>query len=131
LDLQQKGYECRSVLWTINRPAAVRYFMIGLSAACEACSGVEVRTLLSYSATLIFRAAHLDVHPLEIRYLLGKPPSIVNGTRRHLILGDDPVGDGDPMIVLSKRRSLVDDTRSRGGFDVAVADDSVGSVFEL
>lgn len=91
----------------------------------------QIRSFLSYTASLIILAAHLDVHPLEIRYLLGEPPSIVNRTRRHLILGDDPVGDGDPVIVLSKRRSLVDDTRPRGGFDVAVADDSVGSVFEL
>lgn len=86
---------------------------------------------MSYTASLIILAAHLDVHPLEIRYLLGKPPSVVNRTRRHLVLGDDPVGDSDPVIVLSKRRSLVDDTRSRGGFDVAVTYDSVGSVFEL
>lgn len=71
------------------------------------------------------------MHPLEIGNLLGKSPSVIDRTRRHLILGDDPVGDGDPVIVLSKSGSLVDDTRTGRGLDVAITDDSVGSVFEL
>jgi hypothetical protein len=68
---------------------------------------------------------------LEIRNLFGKPPSVVDRTRRHLVLGDDPVGDGDPVIVFTESGGLVDDPGTRGGLDVAVADDSVGSVLKL
>lgn len=74
---------------------------------------------------------HLDMHPLEIRHLLRIPPRIINRARRHFILRDNPIGDGDPVIVFTKGGGLVDNPGSRGGFDVGVNDDSVGAVFVL
>jgi hypothetical protein len=71
------------------------------------------------------------MHPLEIGNLLGEPPSIVDRTRRHLILGDNPVGDSHSVIIFTESGCLVDDTRTRGSFDVGIAYDSVSTIFKL
>ena len=74
---------------------------------------------------------HLDVHALEIGNLFGEPAGVVDRARRHLILGDNTVGDGDPVIVFTERGCLVDDTRTRRCLDVAITYDTVGPVFKL
>ncbi len=73
----------------------------------------------------------LDMDTLEIRHLGGKSTDFVDRTRWHLIFRDDTVRDGDPVIVFTERRSLVDNTSTRGGFNVRVTDYSEGLVLEL
>jgi hypothetical protein len=68
---------------------------------------------------------------LEIRYLASEPTSVIYRTGRHLVLGHDSISNGDPVIVLSERRRLVNDTGSRGSLYVRITDNSVCPIFEL
>jgi hypothetical protein len=71
------------------------------------------------------------MHALELRDGISVSTSVINGTRRHLLLGDDAVGDSDSVIVFSESGRLVDETGTGVGSDVGVADDSEGSVLVL
>ena len=62
----------------------------------------------------------LDVLSRKVGDLVGQEAALVDRARRHLVLGDDTGGDTDAVIVVTKRRSLLDDTGTRGVGDVGV-----------
>jgi hypothetical protein len=73
-------------------------------------------------------STHLDVETLEVGDLVGVDSTLVDGARRHLLLLDDAVEDGDAVIVISEGGSLVNDSGTRVGGNVGVADDPEGTV---
>jgi len=122
----------------MSRPFPLRCLQISLSAVCSKKRNAQekkesVLHSLDSSRRVLneISKTHLNVNSLELRNNVGKSTSLVDGARRHLLLGDDSVGDGDPVIVLSEGRSLMNETSSRILGDVGIADDSESSVFEL
>lgn len=112
--------------WTIRRPLSFSRFMISLSATWPQAGVVS-----SPFARPRDSAAHLDVLPLKVGHLVGKPAGLVDRARRHLVLGNDAVGDGDAVVVLAERGRLVDDARSGSSLYIVVADDAERLVLEL
>lgn len=108
---------------------------MSLSAVCEKKKPSEVRAsvlgFLDAGLECPKRATHLDVDTLELGNDAGESTGLVDGAGRHLLLGDDSVRDGDPVVVLSEGGRLVDETGSGVLGDVGVADDSEGSVLKL
>lgn len=119
------------VVWTINLPFAFSLFMIGVSAACCVYTETSQHGDSKPAAQESLQATHLHMYALVLWNLLREPPSLIDRARRHLVLGDNPVGDSDPVILVSERRCLVDDTGTGGGLDVGVADDAERFVLEL
>jgi hypothetical protein len=74
---------------------------------------------------------HLDLYTFKVWHLGCEPTDLVDGTRWHFVLCDNAVGDGDPVIIFTESRRLVDDTGTRGSLDVWVADHSESLVLEL
>lgn len=78
------------------------------------------------------RKTHLDIHPLEeLSNLVRVHASLVDRARRHLVLANNLLADRDPVIVLSERRRLVNDSRSRVARHVGVDEDTECTVCEL
>lgn len=77
------------------------------------------------------KLAYLDVLTFEVWDFVGVLSFLIDGTRRHLILSNDTFSNGDSVIVLSERRRLMDDTRSRIGSDIRIGDDSESSISKL
>jgi hypothetical protein len=73
----------------------------------------------------------LDVDTLVLWDLGCESTSLVNGTRRDLVLGDDFVGETDSVIVFSPCWSLVDDTGTSLLGDVVIRQNSECSVLVL
>jgi hypothetical protein len=67
----------------------------------------------------------------EIRHLLREVAPIIDGTRRHLISTQDPVRDGDTVIVFTKCWSLMYDTRTIGICHVRIHNNSKRLIFKL
>lgn len=94
-----------------------------LSASCRVkWSQLRAFDLLGASST------NLDVETLEVGDLVGVDSTLVDGARGHLLLLNDAVENGDAVIVVSEGGSLVDDTGTRVGGNVGVADDLEGTV---
>lgn len=73
----------------------------------------------------------LDVDTLVLRNLGCESTSLINGTRRDLIFGDDLVSETDSVIVFSPCWSLMDNTGTSFFRDVIVGQDSECSVLVL
>lgn len=70
---------------------------------------------------------HLDIHALEVSHVVRVDTLLVDRARRHLVLRDDAVLDGDAVVVVTERGRLVNDTRAgRVGY-ILVADDAEGA----
>ena len=68
---------------------------------------------------------------LEVRNLAGEVTLIVNGARRKFIISKDSMGNGNAVIVFTKRRSLVDDTSTVRIGNVGIDQNPEGFIFEL
>jgi hypothetical protein len=66
----------------------------------------------------------LDVLSRKVGDLLGQKAALVDRARGHLVLGDDAGGDTDAVIVVTKGRSLLNDTGTRSVGDVGVRQDA-------
>ena len=77
------------------------------------------------------RIGCLDVNALIVWHLAGEFTRLVERTRWKLVLFDNAVRDSDTVIVLSKRRGLVDDTGTRGVGNVLVGHNSERPVLVL
>ena len=73
----------------------------------------------------------LDIDTLVLGYFGRESTSLVNGTRRDLVFGDDLVSETDSVIIFSPCWSLVNDTGTSLLGDVVVRQDSECSVFVL
>lgn len=73
----------------------------------------------------------LDIDTLIFWDFGCKSTSLINGTRRDLVLGDDLVSETDSIIVFSPCWSLVNDTGTSLLGNVVVRQDSECSVFVL
>jgi hypothetical protein len=73
----------------------------------------------------------LDVDTLVLWDLGCESTSLINGTRRDLVLGDDLVSETDSIIVFSPCWCLVDNTGTSLLGDVVVSQDSECSVLVL
>ena len=73
----------------------------------------------------------LDIDTLVLWYLGCESTSLINGTRRNLVLGDDLVGETDSVIVFSPCWSLVNNTGTSLLGDVVVGQDSECSILVL
>lgn len=92
---------------------------------------------LNDEASLCFKSFHdflvrvLNILALEIRYLLREPSDVVNRARGQLFGRDNIVGDSNTIIVLTKRRRLMDNTRTVCSSNVLISHNAEGFVFEL
>lgn len=73
----------------------------------------------------------LDVLALVLWNLGSESTSLIDGTRRNLVISDDTVSDTDSVIVVSPCWGLVDDTGTCIFGDVRVGNNSERSVLEL
>lgn len=73
----------------------------------------------------------LDVLPLEVWDFVGEQARSVDWTGWDLVWFDDTVGDRDAVIVITKGGRLVDDTGTRVGSDIRIAENFEGGVLEL
>lgn len=96
-----------------------------------------VERRLNYKSTLGFEhfldraIRRLDMKSGKVRYLFCKYAAVIDGTGRHLIGSQNAVCDGDAVVILTKGRRLVDDTRTVSVGDICVYHDSESFVFEL
>lgn len=56
----------------------------------------------------------------KLRYLAREFARVINGARRHLVGAQDPVCDGNAMIVISECRCLVHDTGTALICDISI-----------
>jgi hypothetical protein len=68
---------------------------------------------------------------LEVRNFAGEVALIVDGARWELIVAEDSMGDGNAVIVFTKRRRLVDDTSTVRIGNVGIDQNPEGLVLEL
>jgi hypothetical protein len=73
----------------------------------------------------------LDIDTCVLWYLGGESTSLVDGTRRNLVFGDDLVSETNSVIVLSPSGCLMDDTGTSLLGDIVVGQDSESSVLVL
>lgn len=62
----------------------------------------------------------LDILTFKVGHLTRIIPSLINRTRRHLILANDSFSNRDSVIIFSESRSLMNDTRSRIRCNVSI-----------
>ena len=67
----------------------------------------------------------------KIWNLLCKMASIVDRARRHILWFQDTMSNRDAMIIVTKRRSLVNDTRAICIRNIGVHHDTECLIFEL
>ena len=101
---QQKGYEWLMVDWTINRPFAFSTFWMSLSAAWKMFVDKMQHKFERKQIT------HLHVLTNKVDHLFREEASVIDRAWWHLIRTQDAVLNSDSVIVLTKRRRLVDDT---------------------
>ena len=73
----------------------------------------------------------LDIDTLVLRDFGCESASLIDGTRRNLVFGDDSVSETDSVIVFSPCRRLVDDTGTSILGDVVIGQDSECSILVL
>ena len=92
---------------------------------------------LNDEASLCFKSFHdflvrvLNILALEIRNLLREPSDVVDRARGQLFGRNNIVGDSNTVIVLTKRRRLVDDTRTICSSNGLIGHNAEGFVLEL
>jgi hypothetical protein len=73
----------------------------------------------------------LDIDTCVLGHFGGESTSLVNGTRRNLVFGDDLVSETDSVIILSPSGCLVNDTSTSLLGDIVVRQDSESSILVL
>jgi hypothetical protein len=73
----------------------------------------------------------LDVLALKVGDRVDESTCVVQGTRRHFLLGNNSSGNSDSVIVFTECRSLMNDTGTRTSLDVRVTNHSVRLVLVL
>ncbi len=82
--------------------------------------GLHDETTFCFEDLLDVLVCDLDMLTLEVGDFLGKQASVVDGAWRHFICSKNTVGDGNTMIIFTKRWRLMNDTCSISVGDVGI-----------
>lgn len=91
----------------------------------------NLRTRRSENPAQHLWPSYLDMLTSKIGDFLGKLSRLIDRARWHLVRSNDTVGDGNAMILVTKRRCLMHDACPAIASDVLVNDHTESPIFVL